>query len=59
MSKSLGNVIDPVHVMYGASLDTLHHTLEGGNLDPREVEKARAGQRSEIGKYFQCYGKIF
>ena len=45
MSKSLGNVIDPVHVMYGASLDTLHHTLEVGNLDPKEVEKARAGQR--------------
>ena len=47
MSKSLGNVIDPLHVMYGTTLEELHKTLEGGNLDPREVEKAKAGQKSD------------
>ena len=25
----------------------LHATLEGGNLDPREVEKAKAGQKAD------------
>ena len=47
MSKSLGNVIDPLHVMYGITLEELNKTLEGGNLDPREVEKAKAGQRAD------------
>ena len=47
MSKSLGNVIDPLHVMYGITLDELGITLEGGNLDPKEVEKAKAGQRAD------------
>ena len=47
MSKSLGNVIDPLHVMYGITLDELGKTLEGGNLDPKEVEKAKAGQRAD------------
>merc|ERR1719180_670169 len=31
MSKSLGNVIDPLHVMYGITLEELHRSLEGGN----------------------------
>ena len=47
MSKSLGNVIDPLHVMYGITLEELGKTLEGGNLDPKEVEKAKAGQRAD------------
>lgn len=45
MSKSLGNVIDPLDVIYGISLDGLHTKLTQGNLDPREVEKAKQGQK--------------
>jgi len=47
MSKSLGNVIDPLHVIHGITLEELGKTLEGGNLDPKEVEKAKAGQKSD------------
>lgn len=45
MSKSLGNVIDPLDVVRGIKLDDLHAKLLGGNLDPREIEKAKAGQK--------------
>ena len=31
----------------GAAAQRLHAQLEGGNLDPREAEKARAGQRQD------------
>ena len=48
MSKSLGNVIDPLHVIDGISLADLHKTLEGGNLDAREVAKAQEGQRADF-----------
>jgi len=40
MSKSLGNVIDPLEVINGVSLDDLQAKLQAGNLDPRELEKA-------------------
>ena len=46
MSKSLGNVIDPLDVIEGISLELLHKRLEDGNLDPREVVKAKTGQVS-------------
>lgn len=48
MSKSLGNVIDPTNVIEGISLEKLHETLMGGNLDPREIEKAKAGQKIDF-----------
>ncbi|KAK9797446.1 hypothetical protein WJX73_007614 [Symbiochloris irregularis] len=48
MSKSLGNVIDPLHVLEGISLKDLHATLEGGNLDPKEFAKAKEGQKKDF-----------
>lgn len=44
MSKSLGNVIDPLDVIYGSSLENLHSKLLSGNLPPAEVIKAKKYQ---------------
>ncbi|KAG2185627.1 hypothetical protein INT44_002420 [Umbelopsis vinacea] len=40
MSKSLGNVIDPLHVIHGVDLDTLKEAVRTGNLAPSEVERS-------------------
>merc|ERR1719399_1502185 len=48
MSKSLGNVIDPLAVIEGISLEGLHETLLGGNLAEKEVEKAEEGQKADF-----------
>ncbi|KUI53957.1 Valine--tRNA ligase, mitochondrial [Cytospora mali] len=45
MSKSLGNVIDPLDVISGIKLDDLHGKLLTGNLAPTEVKKATAYQK--------------
>lgn len=48
MSKSLGNVIDPMDVIIGVTLKELNAQLdENSNLDPKEVEKAKAGQKQD------------
>ncbi|XVF34149.1 hypothetical protein REPUB_Repub18cG0033500 [Reevesia pubescens] len=44
MSKSLGNVIDPLEVINGISLEGLNKRLEEGNLDHNELATAKAGQ---------------
>jgi valyl-tRNA synthetase len=46
MSKSLGNVIDPLDVIQGISLQDLHKKLLTGNLHPNEIEKATKYQKT-------------
>uniref|UniRef100_A0A672U770 valine--tRNA ligase n=1 Tax=Strigops habroptila TaxID=2489341 RepID=A0A672U770_STRHB len=48
MSKSLGNVIDPLDVIHGISLQGLHEQLENSNLEPAELERAREGQKRDF-----------
>ena len=48
MSKSLGNVIDPIDVIEGCTLEALQAQLDGGNLDSAEVAKAKAGQKQDF-----------
>ncbi|KAG7447505.1 uncharacterized protein BT62DRAFT_930517, partial [Guyanagaster necrorhizus] len=50
MSKSLGNVIDPIDVIQGLELEKLHEKLVEGNLDEREIKKAREGQKKDFPK---------
>jgi valyl-tRNA synthetase len=48
MSKSLGNVIDPLHVMDGISLQDLLSCLSAGNLIPSEEKKATTQIKQEF-----------
>ncbi|GAB2242518.1 hypothetical protein Droror1_Dr00019293 [Drosera rotundifolia] len=48
MSKSLGNVIDPLEVINGITLQGLHKRLEEGNLDQAELKTAKAGQEKDF-----------
>ncbi|XP_044401811.1 valine--tRNA ligase, mitochondrial 1 isoform X1 [Triticum aestivum] len=48
MSKSLGNVIDPIDVINGITLEGLQKKLEHGNLDQGELEKAKEGQKKDF-----------
>ncbi|GLV42742.1 Valyl-tRNA synthetase [Carabus blaptoides fortunei] len=50
MSKSLGNVIDPMDVINGITLEDLHLQLYDSNLDPKEIDKAKEGQRQDYPK---------
>ncbi|XP_050219299.1 valine--tRNA ligase, mitochondrial 1 [Mercurialis annua] len=48
MSKSLGNVIDPLEVINGITLEGLHKRLGEGNLDPNELAVAKDGQKKDF-----------
>lgn len=49
MSKSLGNVVDPLEVIDGAALEDLHEKLRTGNLKASEVERAIGLQKRAFG----------
>ncbi|KAL5421761.1 hypothetical protein PMIN04_005280 [Paraphaeosphaeria minitans] len=46
MSKSLGNVVDPIDILEGISLQELNHKLKLGNLDPKELKTAEKYQKT-------------
>lgn len=48
MSKSLGNVIDPIDVIEGTTLEALHAQLRAGNMPEKEVELAEKGQKKDF-----------
>lgn len=48
MSKSLGNVIDPLEVINGCTLQSLQDRLGGGNLPPKEVVRAKKNNELEF-----------
>ena len=48
MSKSLGNVIDPLEVIGGCSLRALQDRLDGGNLPAKEVARAKKNNAQEF-----------
>ncbi|VWU48658.1 valine--tRNA ligase, putative [Hepatocystis sp. ex Piliocolobus tephrosceles] len=50
MSKSKGNVVDPLDVIDGISLEKLHQKLYEGNLPEKEIKKAIELQKKEFPK---------
>ena len=48
MSKSLGNVVDPLDIVDGISLDALHEKLLQGNLAQNEIKNAQKYQKKSF-----------
>ncbi|RUS22107.1 hypothetical protein BC937DRAFT_90361 [Endogone sp. FLAS-F59071] len=48
MSKSLGNVIDPLHVIDGVNLETLRDGLRASNLGKAEIERSLESMEKEF-----------
>lgn len=48
MSKSKGNVIDPLEIMDGCDISVLLQKLDDSNLPPGEVKKAKGDKQKEF-----------
>eukprot|EP01083_Nonionella_stella_P024627 67898_1 len=56
MSKSKGNVVNPLHVISGASIDTLVELLKSSNLPEKEIKKYEKLKRKEYPNGFPACG---
>ncbi|KAF9990633.1 hypothetical protein BGZ75_000831 [Mortierella antarctica] len=56
MSKSVGNVIDPTHVIEGITLRDLKATLEGGNLAAKEVKRSQTQMEKDFPRGIKASG---
>ncbi|PWA48664.1 Aminoacyl-tRNA synthetase, class 1a, anticodon-binding [Artemisia annua] len=56
MSKSLGNVIDPIDVIQGITLEDLQDKHKNSNLDPAKVDIAKQAQRDDFPNGIQQCG---
>jgi len=56
MSKSKGNVIDPLHIINSVKLETLLAELTRGNLDPKEAKKAAKVKKEDYPNGIQACG---
>ncbi|KAJ2800282.1 hypothetical protein H4R21_003240, partial [Coemansia helicoidea] len=56
MSKSLGNIIDPMDVINGAGLDKLEATLERGHLSPQERSRSMRELKRQFPKGMERFG---
>jgi len=52
MSKSLGNVIDPLEIIYGCEIDVLIEKIKNGNMDPKEMNRSMDNKRKEFPEGF-------
>ena len=50
MSKPLGNVVDPNDIIDGITLEELHAKLLTGDLDLKEVQRAKQYQKTAFPK---------
>ncbi|KAH7648505.1 valyl tRNA synthetase [Cryptosporidium bovis] len=48
MSKSLGNVIDPIEIIQGITLESLNEKLSEGNLPQSEINKSRENNSKDF-----------
>ncbi|KAJ2450594.1 hypothetical protein EV183_004195 [Coemansia sp. RSA 2336] len=56
MSKSLGNIIDPMDVIDGAALAKLQETLQNGYLAPKELGRSMRELKQLYPQGFQAFG---
>lgn len=59
MSKSLGNVIDPMHLINGVALEGMLKELHSGNLPQAEVTRAESALKLEYPKGIQVWVRKF
>ena len=56
MSKAKGNILDPLYIVEGASLETLIEQRTAGLMQPHLKERIEAGTRKEFPRGITAYG---